>query len=90
MDDLPITAFNTTNSTKAAAIEALSLAFERREITILNDPILIGELQAFEISRTPSGMVKYSAPSGMHDDMVMSLALAWQGAESGGNWITLL
>jgi hypothetical protein len=27
----------------------------------------------------PSGTLRYGAPSGMHDDMVMSLALAWYG-----------
>lgn len=90
MDGLPVTAFNTTNATKAAAIEALALAFEKREIAILNDDILIGELQAFEMTRTPSGMVKYAAPAGMHDDAVMSLALAWQGAAYTGAWVTLL
>jgi hypothetical protein len=46
-------------------------------ITILNDPVLIEELMAYEVSRLPSGMVRYAAPSGLHDDCVMSLALAW-------------
>lgn len=78
-DGLPVEAFVTTNASKAQAIDALSLAFERKEITILNDPVLIAELQAFEMQRLPSGMFRYSAPEGMHDDCVMSLALAWHG-----------
>ena len=76
-DGLPVRAFQTTNATKAQIIDALALAFERGEITILNDPTLVGELQAYEMQRLPSGMARYSAPEGMHDDTVMALALAW-------------
>lgn len=79
---LPVTGFTTTNATKAAAVDALALAFERGAIKILNDPVLVGELQAFEMDRTPSGMIRYSAPEGLHDDCVIALALAWQGAMS--------
>jgi len=79
-DGLPVVPFQTTNATKAAAIEALALAFERDELLILNDPVQIGELQAFEMDRTPSGMIRYSAPAGLHDDTVIALALAWQAA----------
>jgi len=76
-DGLPVRAFMTTNATKAQIIESLALAFERGVITIPNDPVLIEELMAYEVSRLPSGMVRYAAPSGLHDDCVMSLALAW-------------
>lgn len=76
-DGLPVHAFLTTSSSKSAIIEALALAFERTIIGIPDDPVLIGELQAFEGKPTPSGMIRYSAPEGMHDDTVMSLAIAW-------------
>lgn len=66
-----------TNATKANLVEALALAFERGDLQILNDPLLVGELQAYEMERLPSGLVRYSAPDGLHDDIVMSLALAW-------------
>lgn len=69
--------FTTTATTKADIIEELAASFERGAIKIINDPILIGELEAYESERGPSGGVKYNAPQGMHDDMVMSLALAW-------------
>lgn len=78
-DGLPVVAFNTTNASKAAAVEALALAFERGSIRIPNDPVLIGELQAFEGKPLPSGLMRYAAPDGGHDDMVMSLAIAWAG-----------
>jgi hypothetical protein len=83
-DGLPVTGFLTTNASKAAAIEALALAFERGAITIPNDSVLLGELQAFEARSLPSGWTRYAAPEGLHDDCVMSLALAWQGL---GTWV---
>ena len=71
--------FKFTNATKAHAVERLALAFERDEIKILNDPIVIGELQAFEMEKLPSGMMRYNAPEGQHDDVCMAMAIAWQG-----------
>jgi hypothetical protein len=84
-DGMPVAAFNTTAATKAAAVESLALAFERATIRIPNDAVLIGELQAFEARTLPSGMMRYSAPEGMHDDTVIALAIAWQGL---GLWET--
>lgn len=81
MQGLPVQAFTTTNATKAQAIESLSLAFERGAVQILNDPILVAELQSYEMERLPSGAMRYSAPEGMHDDCVMSLAMAWHGLQ---------
>lgn len=76
---LPVLPFTTTNATKTRAIDELALAFERGDIAIIPDPVLVGELQAYEMERLPSGMMRYNAPSGMHDDTVMALAIAWQG-----------
>lgn len=78
-DGLPVTPFQTTNATKTAAIDALALAFEQDAIKIINDPVMVGELQAYEMERLPSGLLRYSAPEGMHDDCVMSLAIGWTG-----------
>ena len=77
---LPIKPFVTTNASKAEIIDALALAFEQGEIRILNDPVLLGELQAYEMNKTPSGLMQYSAPEGMHDDTVMALAIGWWAA----------
>lgn len=81
---LPVQPFNTTNATKTQAIDALALAFERGDLRIIDDATLIAELQAYEMDRLPSGLMRYSAPSGMHDDCVMSLALAYQGVATSG------
>lgn len=79
-DGLHVTPFLTTNASKAVAIDALALAFERRVLRIINDPVLVGELLAYEAERLPSGLLRYGAPPGQHDDCVMALALAWQAA----------
>jgi hypothetical protein len=73
--------FTTTNATKTAVIQSLAAAFEHREIKIVNDPVLIGELMAFE-GEQRSGYWKYGAPGGMHDDTVMALALAWSAVRT--------
>lgn len=85
--NLPVQPFNTTNASKSAAIDALALAFERGDIAIPNDATLIAELQAYEMERLPSGLYRYSAPEGLHDDHVISLALAWQAV---ANYVPLL
>jgi hypothetical protein len=78
---LPVVGFNTSAASKHEIISGLELALDRREITLLSDPVLIGELQAYErIER--AGLPGYSAPPGMHDDTVMALALAWHGASA--------
>lgn len=87
---LPVQPFLTTNATKTTIIDALALAFEQGDIHILPDSVLIGELQAYEMERLPSGLMRYNAPEGMHDDTVMSLALAYQGLGYSGSWITLI
>jgi len=80
-DGLPVEGFTTTNQSKAEIVNALALALEQEEIRILSEPQLINELQAFEMTRLPSGKWRYSAPEGVHDDCVMSLALAWWAAQ---------
>ena len=82
---LPVVRFSTTNATKRAAIESLAMALERKELSILPEPVLIGELQAYEMTRTRTGTITYSAPSGMHDDCVMSLAIAYSPIVSFGS-----
>lgn len=79
---LPVRTVMTTNLNKQNMIENLMLAFEQGDLKIIPDPVLLGELRSFESSRTPSGLVKYSAPEGYHDDCVMSLALAWDAVRS--------
>ena len=78
--------FTTTNATKQVIITNLQSGFEHGDIGIYNDPVLIGELLSYESKRTPSGSFSYSAPEGLHDDCVMSLALAWD-CVAGTSWV---
>lgn len=76
-DGVKVRPFITTHATKNLIIEHLALAFERMSIKIPNDPILLGELSAFQGEQLPSGIIRYSAAGDNHDDCVMSLAMAW-------------
>jgi hypothetical protein len=79
--NLPVREFVTTNQSKQNIIEGLMLGLESSKLKILNEPVLLGELQAFEATRLPGGGLRYAAPSGYHDDCVMALALAWDAAK---------
>lgn len=69
--------FATTNQSKAALVDCLAVALERREIQLLNDASLVHELQAFQAETLPGGATRFSAPPGGHDDTVMALMLAY-------------
>ena len=86
---LNIVPFTTTSATKQSIIQNLQAAFENGQIRIINNPILIGELLSFESKRNASGGFSYTAPVGMNDDCVMSLAIAWYGATRGGTILWL-
>lgn len=80
---LPIIGVTTTSKNKTPMIQELALAIERKQLSIPPVQQLIDELKAYEQERLPSGVIRYGAPSGMFDDCVMSLALAWKLARSG-------
>lgn len=80
----PLIGMNTTNQSKAAWVDALALAFERGEITIFNDPVVKSELLAYEATRLSSGLMRYAASAGQHDDTVSALLLAYQGCMETG------
>lgn len=83
-----VNGFTTTNLTKNEVIQALELAFEQRTIKIVNDSNLVNELLAYESERLSSGLVRYNAPEGMHDDCVIALALAWWAVAGDSNsWL---
>lgn len=50
---------------------------EHAKVKLLNYEIQKKELLAFEEKGTTNGSFSYSAPSGLHDDCVMALAMAW-------------
>jgi hypothetical protein len=80
--------YSFTARSKAALIDNLALAFEKREIVLPRAEIWpegIDELEAFEYSVTEQGSVRTGAPGGLHDDCVIALALAaWQVRNAPG------
>lgn len=89
-DGLPVEGFTTTAASKQEIINALALAFEQGDISIPDDTVLVGELQAFTLERLPSGNFRYTAPPGLHDDMVISLALAWHAKANRRSTLLIL
>jgi len=88
---LPVVGFATTSTTKPALIEGLGLALETNAITIPLD--YMEELRAFEVETRRDGYPRYGAPAGMHDDRVISLALAWRACtavSAGANYLEFL
>lgn len=67
--------FKFTSSSKQQIMEGLAAAIQQRKIAF-PDGVIKDELQNFEFEFTRTG-VRYSAPAGLHDDAVCSLALAW-------------
>ncbi len=76
--------FTTSNESKGALVDSLALAMERREITLLADAVLVSELQGYQAETTATGLVRYSAPAGQHDDCVIALMLAYAPNSADG------
>lgn len=74
---LPIYPFSTQIRSKQEIMDSLVLGLDNEILKIPNDEAVIGELTAYEGKKTRSGMMSYGAPEGLHDDMVMAIALAW-------------
>lgn len=76
--------FVTTNKSKASIIEDLAVGFENGEVGILGHEFQTHELGVFSYEYNPrTRTIKYEAPSGLHDDYVMSRALATHARKKG-------
>ncbi len=74
-DGLQIEGLKFTSQSKQQLMEGLSTAIQQGKIGF-PDGVIKDELEVFEYEFTKSG-VRYSAPTGFHDDAVCALALAW-------------
>ena len=76
-----VTAFTTTHKSKVDIIEQLMYSINNKELTIPSERLfepLYKELSYFTYTySTKTRSVKYGAPTGLHDDCVMSLAIAY-------------
>jgi hypothetical protein len=80
-EGLPIRPFHTSHSSKTHLMDSLALTLEDKSLRLLDDPILLHELEAYQLERLPNGDFRYGAPVGGHDDCVMALALALQASK---------
>lgn len=78
--------YHFTSQSKQKLMEGLSSAIQSGTVSIL-DGVMKDELEAFEFVYSRAG-VKYSAPDGMHDDCVCSLALAVRKKLEGVSFVS--
>lgn len=69
--------FRTTNQSKEEIINRLISAFSVKSIKLFNDDEIKTQLMSFVFEMTSTGKIRYKAADGFHDDIVMSLALAY-------------
>ena len=67
--------FYTGATTKPVLIQKLAAALEHDNFKVPKE--YADELRSYEVETMSSGHTKFSAPSGYHDDCVISLALCW-------------
>lgn len=68
--------FTTTNASKIRIINQLQVAFEQKQISILDDDRQTNELSIYEAKVNGKGTITYNAPTGCNDDTVIALMLA--------------
>ncbi len=73
--------FKFTNPSKENLIRNLMIAMENLEVKYPEIDVLLNELEVFEYKLGSSGVFRYEAPDGEHDDCVIALALAVKAIE---------
>ncbi len=76
VNHIRVTPYKFNNKSKQELIINLALAIEQQKISFPPHTELISELEVFGYDITPNGNVRYNAPEGFHDDIVIALALA--------------
>jgi len=95
-DGALVRGYKFTNESKRILVENLNLCIDQMRITIPGEStpmgakpaeplrVLVDELEGFAYEVLPSGVIRYGASQGKHDDCVTSLSLAAWGVFSGG------
>ena len=78
---LPFHGFTFSNSSKASIVNTLGMTFEKKDIELPNWPLMLSELDLYELTVSETGTMRYNAAAGGHDDIVMALALANAAAQ---------
>ena len=77
--ELPYEGVTFSNKTKAAMVNIMIMGIQTRTVKLLNWFEMIKELDAYEVTTTEIGVMRYSAPNGMNDDIVSSMILGYAG-----------
>ena len=76
---LSVEGYKFTEVSRRQLLDNLQLLLAQDRIKLPNDPALIAELQSLSFSLSERGVVSLRVPENLHDDYIMSLALAcWQ------------
>ena len=86
LSGLDIEGYGLTNPSKEALIDNLAMLIEQGKVRLMDLPTQTAELLAYEYSLSPSRKVTMNAPSGMHDDCVISLAMSAWGLRAPLGW----
>ena len=81
--NIPLVGFYTDNTSKDKIISKLQVAFQNNKIMIYTDYELMDELQYYELTYSKTGKRVFNAKSGHHDDLIMSLAIAYNSLTAG-------
>lgn len=83
MRNIPLIGFYTDNTSKDKIISKLQVAFQNNKIKIYTDYELMDELQYYQLTYSKTGKRVFNAKAGHHDDVLMSLAIAYNSINSG-------
>ena len=81
--NIQLIGFYTDNNSKDKIISKLQIAFQNNKITIYTDYELMDELQYYELTYSKTGKRVFNAKNGHHDDLLMSLAIAYNSLTAG-------
>lgn len=73
---VPAEPYKFTNESKERLIDNLAMMIEGSRVRLLDITVQQNELESYEYEVTKAGNTRMNAPSGMHDDTVIALALA--------------
>lgn len=80
-----IEGYKFTNESKKQLIQCMMISLEQEKTRLFKKdiaPIPYNEMVIFEYEMTPSGLIRYQAPEGYHDDCVIARALANWGVQN--------
>ncbi len=75
-ENIRVEGYKFTSASKSELIENLSMMIESESVSFPEIPELLHELELYGYETTKGGTVRYGAPEGYHDDIVIALALA--------------